>query len=118
MRLVPDQRLVEQFLAAGLDRPFHDRVHAGYPDTAEHHSDAGVGEDRVEQRRVLPVTIPDQVLHSASGIVEVHEQVPGLYRSKTGFRGLNCGTPSGAAAGCITDGHGVSVRRARTGRSP
>ena len=29
MRLVPDQRPVEEFVAAGLDPTFHDRVHAG-----------------------------------------------------------------------------------------
>jgi hypothetical protein len=39
--------------------------------------DAGVGEDRVEQCRVLPIPIPDHVLHPAAGIVEVHDEVPG-----------------------------------------
>jgi hypothetical protein len=29
LRLVPDQRTVEQFMAAGLDPPLHDRVHPG-----------------------------------------------------------------------------------------
>jgi hypothetical protein len=32
MRLVEDQAPVEQFVAAGLDPPLHDRVHAGHPD--------------------------------------------------------------------------------------
>ena len=42
MRLVPDECAVEQLVAAGLDPPFHDRVHSGNLDTAEHHGDAGV----------------------------------------------------------------------------
>src|SRR6266508_657362 len=48
MSLVEDQRTVEQFAAAGADPPFHDRVHAGYPDAAAHDGDAAVGEDGVE----------------------------------------------------------------------
>jgi hypothetical protein len=31
--LVPDQSAVEQFAAAGLDPPLHDRVHARHADT-------------------------------------------------------------------------------------
>lgn len=62
VRLVEDQCPVEEFMAAGLDPPFHDRVHAGYPDTAEYDIDAGVGEHLVEQGRVLAVSVPDQVL--------------------------------------------------------
>src|SRR5690349_14610469 len=41
MWLVPDQRAVQQFVAAGPHPAFHDRVHAGYLDTAEHDRDAG-----------------------------------------------------------------------------
>jgi hypothetical protein len=59
VRLVPDQCPVEQFMGAGLDSSLHDRVHPGRrPDTAEHHGDAGVGEDGIEQRRVLPIPEP------------------------------------------------------------
>jgi hypothetical protein len=50
VRLVPDQHPVQQFTAAALDPPFHDRVHAGHLDTAEHDGDPGVGKDRVETR--------------------------------------------------------------------
>ena len=52
MRTVEDQGPVEQFVAAGLDPPFHDRLHAGHSDTAEHDADSGVGEDLVELHRV------------------------------------------------------------------
>jgi len=34
MGLIPDQGPVEQFVAAGLDPGFHDRVHPRYPDAA------------------------------------------------------------------------------------
>jgi hypothetical protein len=77
MPLVPDQRPVEQFVAAGLDPPFHDRVHARHPDAAEHDRDTDVGEDGVEQGRVLPVAITDELLDLASGVVEVHDEVAG-----------------------------------------
>jgi hypothetical protein len=49
MALVPDQRPVQQFVAAALDPPFHDGIHSGHPDAAEHNLDAYVGEDLVEQ---------------------------------------------------------------------
>jgi hypothetical protein len=58
--LVPDEGAVEQFAATGLNPPFHDRVHARHPDTAEHHGDPGVGQDRVEHRRVLAVPVADE----------------------------------------------------------
>lgn len=44
--LVPDQGAVEQFAAAGLDPPFHDRIHARHSGAAELHCDPDVGEDR------------------------------------------------------------------------
>jgi hypothetical protein len=36
MRLLPNQRPVKQFVAAGYDPPLHDRVHARHPDAAEY----------------------------------------------------------------------------------
>ncbi len=60
-----------------LDPPFHDRVHAGYPDPAEHDADSSVGEHLVEQSRVLAVPVTDQVFHLAARVFEVHGQVPG-----------------------------------------
>src|SRR5690242_19216590 len=75
MRLVPDQHPIEQLVAAGLDPPFHERVRAGNPDTAEHDGDTGVGEDGVEQGRVPSIAVTDQVFHLASGVVEVDDEV-------------------------------------------
>jgi hypothetical protein len=70
MDLVEGQGPVEQFVAAGLDPSFHDRVHPGHADVAEHDLDAGVGQDGVEQGRVLAVPVADQVLDLASGVLE------------------------------------------------
>jgi hypothetical protein len=41
--LVPDQSPVQQFVAAGLYPPFHDRVHSRRLDAAEHDLDTDVG---------------------------------------------------------------------------
>jgi hypothetical protein len=75
VRLVPDECAIEQFVTAGLDPPFHDGVHAGHLHTGEHDRDAGVGEDGVEQDRVFAVAIADEVLHLASGVLDVHGEV-------------------------------------------
>jgi len=61
MLLVPDQRSVQQFAAAGPHPPFNDRVHPGYLDAAAHDLDPRVGQDRVEGRRVFAVSVADQV---------------------------------------------------------
>ena len=58
-------------MAAGLNPPFHDRVHAGYPDAAEHDTDSSVGEYLVEQGRVFAVPVPDQVSDLTAGVLEV-----------------------------------------------
>jgi len=58
MALVPDQCSVQQFVAAGLYPAFHDCVHAGHLDAGEHDTDAGVGEDRIEELGVLAVRVP------------------------------------------------------------
>jgi len=60
MGLVPDQGAVQQFVAAGLYPPFHERVHARYPDAAEHRLDSGASEDLVEQLGELPVPVADE----------------------------------------------------------
>ena len=46
--LVPDKGAVEQFVSAGLDPAFDDRVHPGHLNTAEDHLNASVGEDDIE----------------------------------------------------------------------
>src|SRR5438034_4026834 len=83
MRLVPDQRPVEQFPAAGAYPPFHDRVHPRYLNAAADDGDSGVGENLVEQRRVLPVTIADQVPGVRPGILQVHDEGYGRPESPT-----------------------------------
>src|SRR2546430_11602748 len=107
MRLVPDQRAVEQFVAAGLDPPFHDRVHAGNLDAAEHGRDAGVGEDRVEQGGVLAIPVTDDVRDLTSGVLDVHGEVAcGLCYPGRGWMG---GGPEDAypAGGVLDDGQDV-----------
>ncbi|MGW7082896.1 hypothetical protein ACWGH2_05270 [Streptomyces sp. NPDC054871] len=47
--LVEDEGAVQEFVAAGLDPAFHDRVHARYPDAGAHDLDAGVAQDFVEE---------------------------------------------------------------------
>jgi hypothetical protein len=72
--LVPDQRAVQEFAAAGLYPPFHDRVHSWHPDATEHNLDPRLGEDGVEQIGELAVPVPDQEACPAVGVLEVHDQ--------------------------------------------
>jgi len=72
MRLVADQCPVEQFAAAGAYLPFHDGVHPRYLNAAADDGDAGVGEDRVEQRWVLAVPVTDEEACPAAGVLQVH----------------------------------------------
>jgi hypothetical protein len=78
MSLVPDPGAVQQLTAAGPDPPFHDRVHARHPYATTDDPDPCVREDLVEQRRVLGVPVPDQVLDAVPdrpGLIQVHHQV-------------------------------------------
>jgi hypothetical protein len=109
VRLVPDQRPTEQFMAAGLNPPLHDRVHARRSHRAEHDRDTGVGEDRVEQRRVLSVTITDEVLDLAAGVVEVHEQVPGRLGHPCGGRVGGGAEDANPAGGVLDDGKDIQA---------
>ncbi len=74
MCLVPDHHAVQQFVAAALDPPLHDRVHARHRDTAEHDPEPAVGKDRVEQRRVADVAVTDQETRPASRVPQVHHE--------------------------------------------
>ena len=78
--LVPDQGAV-QLPAAGPHPPLHNGVHPGRPDAAAYHRDSRLGQDRVEQRWVFAVPVPDEV----SGLR------PGACRSMTRF-GAACVT--------------------------
>jgi hypothetical protein len=69
MALVPDHSPVQQFVAAAVDPPLDDGVHARHPDPAEHCLDTGVGEERVEQRGERAVSIANQVPRCAAGVV-------------------------------------------------
>jgi hypothetical protein len=64
-----------KLVAAALDPPFPDRVHARHLDTAEHDLDAGVGEDGVEQCRVPAVAVTDEEACPAAGVLQVHREV-------------------------------------------
>lgn len=57
--LVPDQGVVQEFVAAGLDSALGDGVHAWYPDAGEHGLDVGVARDLVEENRGFRV--PDRM---------------------------------------------------------
>jgi hypothetical protein len=116
MSLVEDQRPVEQFAAAGPDPAFHCRVHAGHPDAAEHDRDAGIGEDGVEQGRVLAVPVTDQVLHSASGVLEVHHKVAGGLGHPRGARARGDAEDPDAAAGMLNDCQDVQPRTGQRDR--
>jgi hypothetical protein len=70
--LVPDQRPVEQFSAAGLHPAFHDRVHAGHSDASEHDLVPGVLQDSVEQLGVLAAPVQHLDLCDLVEIVELH----------------------------------------------
>jgi hypothetical protein len=59
MSLVPDQRAVQQLAAAAPHPAFHNRVHAGHLNSAEHDLDAGLGQDRVEYAWILAVSVAD-----------------------------------------------------------
>jgi hypothetical protein len=102
MRLVPDQGPVEQFVSAGLDPSFDDRIHAGNLDAAEHGRDADVGEDRVEQRGVFGVTVADEVFDLAAGVFEVHGEIACGLGDPGGGR-VRCGAEDADAAGGVLD---------------
>jgi hypothetical protein len=75
MGLVPDEGSVQQLATASPDPAFGDRLHAGRPDVAEHGSDAGIGEDRVEGRGEVRAAVADHELDPVRLLAEVHEEV-------------------------------------------
>ena|SRR2546421_4285087 len=56
---------------------FHDGIHAGHLDPAEHDRDASVLEHGVEQGEELAVAVPDQEPCPAAAILQIHDEVPG-----------------------------------------
>ena len=63
-------------MSARLDPAFHDRIHAGHLDPAEHRLDPGVAEHGVEQAGELSVAVADQEPRPAVGVLEIHDEVP------------------------------------------
>ncbi|GIH24605.1 hypothetical protein Aph01nite_29150 [Acrocarpospora phusangensis] len=76
MAFVPEQTAVEKLAAAGLHPPFHDRVHPRHPDTGKHSPDAGLGQDLIHERRELPIPVTDQKAGPATGVFQIHHQIP------------------------------------------
>jgi hypothetical protein len=108
MLLVADQRAVRQLSAAGPHPPLHDRVHPGHLHAAADYRDSSVGENRVEQRRVLPVPIADQV-PARPGVLHVHDQVPRGLDHSGGGRVCGSAEDPDAAAGVFDDGEDVQA---------
>jgi hypothetical protein len=78
---------------------------SGYPDTAENDPDACVGEDVVEQCRVLAVPIAYHVC-----VFEVHGEVPGGLGDPGGGRVRGGVEDSDPAAGVFDDREYVQAR--------
>jgi hypothetical protein len=108
--LIPDQCPVKQLAAAALHRAFHDRVHARHLDAGEYDGDPGRGEDGVEQRRELAVSIADEVRRPRAAVFEVHDEVAhGLGHPSGGRVGGGAQDPH-STAGVFDDGEDVYPR--------
>src|SRR2546429_1893085 len=110
MCLVEDQRAVEQFVAAALDPPLDDRVHAGHLYGAADDGDAGVGEDGVEQRWVFAVAVPDEETCPAVGVLQVHGEVADRLGDPGGGRVRGRAHDPYASGGVLDDGEDVHSR--------
>jgi hypothetical protein len=66
---LPDTLPLATEHATDPPRPLVSAGRSRHPDPPEHNLDAGVGEDRVEQGRVLPVAIADEEAGAAAGVV-------------------------------------------------
>jgi hypothetical protein len=75
---VPDQGAVQQLPPAAADLPFHDRIHSRRLDRGADDPDARGLEHCIERQRQTGVPVVQHEPHPAPGIVQVHEQVPGL----------------------------------------
>ncbi len=109
MRLVPDQRAVQQLTAAAVDPPLHDRVHPGYLDATEHDPDPGVGEDHVEQGRIPAVAVADAEASPTTSVLRVHGQVRhGLGHPGAGWVRGSAEDPN-PSGGLLDDGQDVQA---------
>jgi hypothetical protein len=98
--LVPDQGAVRQLATAGPHPPFHDRIHARHPYSAEYCLDLCIIEDGVEQGGKLPVPVPNQEPGPPAGASRsmprffatcvTQDAVGGAVASRTWTRRLAC----------------------------
>ena len=73
-----DQEVVEAFPAQCSDESFRDRVRAGCSYRGADDADVSAGEDGVERRGELAVSVADQEPEPVGAVAELHEQVAGL----------------------------------------
>jgi hypothetical protein len=76
--LVDDEEPVEALAAQGSAPPFGERVRPRRLWWALEDAHAGIGEHGVERADELGVAIANKELHLLAGVVERHDQVPGL----------------------------------------
>jgi hypothetical protein len=84
--------------------------HPGHLDAGQHCGDAGVGQDGVEQGRILAVAVPHDVPESAFGVFEVHGEVAGGLDDPGGGRMRRGAENADAAGGVFDDGQHVQTR--------
>lgn len=102
MALVPDQGPIQEFVAAGLHPALHDGVHPRHADAREHDFDSGVAQDLVEERRELRIPVAHQVAAGGSGILNVHDEVPGGLAHSVSS-GMHCSAQDADTAGGVLD---------------
>jgi hypothetical protein len=76
----------------------------GRPDVAQHSSDAGVGQDRVERGGEVRAAVADHELDSMRLFAEVHEEVAGLLRGPFPGGMLSDSEDADAPAGVLDHG--------------
>jgi len=80
--LVGDEDAVEELAADGADEAFGNRVGPRRRHRCLDDADVGGGEDGVERGAEPGVAVPDEEPESSAGVLEVHEQVAGLWVSQ------------------------------------
>ena len=106
--LIPDQGVVQQLTPAAADPALHDRIHPRRLDRRADNPDASSPEHRVERGSEAGVPVMQHELHPRSGVLQVHEQVPGLLHHP-GLDRMLGGAQNPCAAGAVLD-HGKDVR--------
>ncbi|MFI7233144.1 hypothetical protein ACIBO5_59050 [Nonomuraea angiospora] len=78
-----------------------------HPDTGENGLDADMCEDLVHERRELPVLVTDQVAGTATGVLQIHYQVPDGLGDPTRGRMGRGAEDADASGGVLDDGQDV-----------